>query len=53
MNIRILNEDIDIRFNMEVEIEFEEMSEVPFSLEALQKVKNTVALGLAAIKVLR
>ena len=35
----------------EVEIEFEEMSEVPFSLEALQKVKNTVALGLAAIKV--
>lgn len=51
MTIKILNEEINIRFCMAVEIEFEEISGEAFSMEALKKIRNTVALGMAAIKV--
>ena len=49
MKVKILNEEIDIRFCMAVELAYEEITGEPFSIDALQKAKNTIALGMAAI----
>ena len=49
MIIDILKEKIDIRFNMAVEIAYEEIAGEAFSLESLNKTKNTIALDMAAI----
>lgn len=51
MKTSILGEEVDIRFCMAVEIAYEEIAGEPFSLEALSKAKNTVALDMAAIMV--
>lgn len=47
--INILGEEITIRFNMAVEIAYEEIAGKPFSLEELESQKNSVALYMAAI----
>lgn len=49
MKVKILGEEIDITFNMAVEIAYEEITGEPFNIEALSKMKNTVALDMAAI----
>ena len=49
MKINILREEIDIRFNMAVELAYEEITGQAFSLEAMQKTTNILALGMAAI----
>lgn len=49
MTINILNEEIDIRFNMAVELAYEEITNEPFNIESLNKMKNTLALDMAAI----
>ena len=48
-HITILGETIDIQFNMAVELNYEEISGEAFSIEALSKMKNSVALYMAAI----
>lgn len=49
MKINILKEEIDIRFNMAVELAYEEITDEEFNVESLKKMKNTLALGMAAI----
>ena len=49
MKIQILNEELDIRFCMAVEIVYEEISGEAFSIDALSKSKNILALCMAAI----
>ena len=49
MKIQILNEELDIRFCMAVEIAYEEISSEAFSIDALSKSKNILALCMAAI----
>lgn len=51
MKVTILGETIDIRFNMAVEIAYEEITDEPFSIDRLNRQKNTLALGMAAIVV--
>ena len=48
-HITILGETIDIQFNMAVELNYEEITGEAFSIEALSKMKNSVALYMAAI----
>ena len=50
MKIKILNEEVDIRFCMAVEIEYEEIAGNPFNIDDLNSSKNTAALAMAAIK---
>lgn len=47
--ITILGEQVDIRFNMGVEIAYEEITGDPFNIESLNRQKNSVALYMAAI----
>lgn len=47
--INILGEDVNIKFCMAVEIAYEDITEEPFSLEPLAKVKNMLALSMACI----
>jgi len=47
--ITILGEQVDIRFNMAVEIAYEEITGDPFNIETLNKQKNSLALYMAAI----
>lgn len=48
--ITILGETLDIKFNMLVELNYEELTEgEAFSIEALSKMKNSIALYMAAI----
>ena len=49
MKVTISNEEIDIQFNMAVEIAYEEVAGEPFNIESLSKMKNTMALCMAAI----
>ena len=49
MKVNILGEEIDIQFNWAVEMAYEEIAGEPFNIEALSKMKNTVALDMAAI----
>ena len=49
MKVKISNEEIDIQFNMAVEIAYEEVAGEPFNIESLSKMKNTMALCMAAI----
>ena len=49
MKVKISNEEIDIQFNMAVEIAYEEVAGEPFNIESLSKMKNTIALCMAAI----
>ena len=49
MKVNISNEEIDIQFNMAVEIAYEEVAGEPFNFESLSKMKNTMALCMAAI----
>lgn len=51
MKIKILKEEIDIRFNIAVELAYEEITGEEFNVESLKKMKNTIALGMAAILV--
>lgn len=51
MKIKILKEEIDIRFNIAVELAYEEITDEEFNVESLKKMKNTIALGMAAILV--
>ena len=47
--INILGEDITIRFNMAVQIAYEELTGEPFNVGDLKRQKNSVALYFAAI----
>ena len=47
--INILGEEITIAFNVQVEIAYEEISGEAFSIDSLAKMKNSVALYMAAI----
>ena len=47
--ITILGETLDIKFNMQVELNYEEISGEAFTIEALAKMKNSIALYMAAI----
>lgn len=47
--ITILGEEINIAFNVQVEIVYEEISGETFSIDSLAKMKNSVALYMAAI----
>ena len=47
--LNILGEDIIIRFNMAVEIAYEDITGEAFSLQGIDKQKNSVALCMAAI----
>ena len=47
--VTILGETLDIQFNMAVEINYEEISGEAFTIEALAKMRNSVALYMAAI----
>lgn len=47
--VTILGEQIDIRFCMAVEIAYEEIAGEAFSIESLNRQKNSVALYMAAI----
>ena len=49
--INILGEQIPIRFNMAVEIAYEEIIDAPFDFNALSRQLNSLALGMAAILV--
>lgn len=49
MTIKILNEELDIKFNMAVEIGYEEIVGEPFDIESLGTRKNSLALGMSAI----
>lgn len=51
MKITILEEEIEIRFCIAVELAYEEITGEPFDLKGLNKMKNSVALGMAAITV--
>ena len=47
--VKVLGEEITIRFSMAVEIAFEDITGEPFSIQSLDKQKNSVALCMAAI----
>lgn len=47
--ISILGENLQIRFNMAVELAYEEITQKPFSLKDLDYQKNSTALYMAAI----
>ena len=47
--IEILGEQITIKFNMAVEIAYEEIVGEPFTIEALKSQKNSAALYMSAI----
>lgn len=47
--IKLLGEEITIRFNMAVEIAYEEITDAPFSANSLTRQKECLALGMAAI----
>lgn len=47
--IQILGEEIEIKFNMAVEIGYEELSNTSFNIDDLAKSRNTLILSLAAI----
>lgn len=47
--IEILGEKIAIKFNMAVEIAYEEITGEPFSIEALKSQKNSAALYMAVL----
>lgn len=47
--ITILGEEVVIRFNMAVEIAYEEIVDAPFNAASLQRQKDCLALGIAAI----
>lgn len=51
MKVKILNEEIDIQFNMAVELLYEDITKESFNIESLGKIKNTLALDMAAIAV--
>ena len=42
MTIEILKEKLDIRFNMAVELAYEEITGEEFNVESLKKMKNTM-----------
>ena len=45
MKIKILKEEIDIQFNMAVELAYEELTGEEFNVESLKKMKNTIVLA--------
>lgn len=47
--VTVLGEELDIRFNMAVEIAYEEIANEPFNVQSLERQKNIVALCMAAI----
>ena len=47
--VTVLGEELDIRFNMAVEIAYEDITNEPFSFQSLERQKNIVALCMAAI----
>lgn len=47
--VTVLGETIDIRFNMAVEIAYEDIVNEPFNVQSLERQKNIVALCMAAI----
>lgn len=47
--INLLGEEVTIRFNMAVEIAYEEITDTPFSASSLTRQKDCLALGMAAI----
>ena len=47
--VTVLGEELDIRFNMAVEIAYEEIANEPFNVQSLERQKNIVALCLATI----
>lgn len=49
MIVNILKEEINIQFNMAIEIAYEEISGETFNVESLKKMRNTIALDMAAI----
>jgi hypothetical protein len=49
--INILGHELNVTFNMAVEIEYEEMSGKPFDLESMNTQKATMQLCYAALKV--
>ena len=49
--IEILGEQITIKFNMAVEIAYEDMTGQPFTIDAMKSQKNSAALYMSAILV--
>lgn len=49
--IKILGHELNVAFNMAVEIEYEEMSGQPFDLEKMITQKDTMQVCFAALKV--
>lgn len=47
--VTILGEQVKVKFNMAVEVAFEEISGMPFKLKDLDSVKNTLILYTAII----
>ena len=47
--VTVLGEELDIRFNMAVEIAYEEIANEPFNVQSLERQKNIVALCMATI----
>lgn len=47
--IQFLGEDLTIRFNMAVELAYEEIAGKPFNLKELDSQRNSIALYMAAI----
>lgn len=47
--VKVMGEEVIIRFNMAVELAYEEITEKPFSLDELKFKKNLMALFMAAI----
>lgn len=51
MKVKILGEEIEIKFNMAVELAYEKISGEPFSFDAMSRTENTLALDMAAIMI--
>ena len=49
--INILGHELDVTFNMAVEIEYEEMSGKPFDLEKMNTQKATMQICYASLKI--
>jgi len=49
--INILGHELNVTFNMAVEIEYEEMSGKPFDLESMNTQKTTMQLCYASLKI--
>lgn len=49
--IKFIGKDIDIAFNVAVQIEYENITSEPFDISKLAYMKNSIALYEAAIKV--